>query len=87
MATSYDSHREDVAVGHRHTGHHQANRRFAFHVARQRRGAAIEEVHQTRIAQDAAVPAEIGVVAGDRLGNGRRDTGRRWHEESVERRH
>ena len=46
--------------------------------------AAIEEVDEAVVAQDAHVPAEIVVVAGVGLGDRRRDAGRCRHEDGVE---
>src|SRR5690242_7966250 len=61
---------ERAPIAHRRAAYHQADRRRAHLVARHARRAAIEEIDEPRIAQDAHVPARIVVHAlfgfGDR---------------------
>src|SRR3954469_15489224 len=77
-------HAEEPAVRAAQTADHEAHRRRARLVARQRERAAVEEVRQTVVAQQPAVPAEVVLVARIGFGDGRRDARRARDQEGVE---
>ncbi len=76
--------RSRTACDPRRCDRRAAGRRQSAGRHRQRNGAHVEEVHESRVAQAARVVPEEGLVIGIRLGDRRRDIGRGRQDQGID---